>query len=170
MARGWRCLLALAVLMLGACAGDDDEGEASAPSPSGGQAAVPAVADPCALIPPEVVARAVSVPAGILTVEPQPANPARGLACNYVDSRRRILFVLQVQDAADAAGARRLLDQIEGSDVDDLGDEAEYQETGNTAATLGFVKGRRAVFLISQAQVASREVLLGLARPLAARV
>lgn len=110
------------------------------------------------------------MPAGTLSGEPQPANPARGLACNYVDSRRRILFVLQVQDAADAAGARRLLDELRGSDVDDLGDEAQYQEVGETAATLEFVKGRRAVFLISQAQAASREELLGLARPLAAKV
>jgi hypothetical protein len=172
VARVLRCGVIAAALLLASC-GEDEEPtvleppvETERPDAAAGQP----LANSCVLLPADRVATAVGAP-GRLSPEPQPSDPTRGAVCNYVEAgNRRILFVVQVQQAPDGARARQLVERTGGDSVDGLGDAARYEQTGLVASQLAFAKGARAVFFTSQSQSVGQQAMVDLARQALPRV
>ena len=155
----------LALLGLAGCGGDDDD--PAVPAPSGGTAppAAQTAVDACGLVPVEAVASAVGVPPAGLQAQPQPPNPARGAACNYLETaRQRIVFVVQARDSTDATQARTLVEGQEGNSVPGVGEAAKYEQFGVGPSQLAFAKGRRVVWLISQSMSVPRQTMVTLAQ------
>lgn len=174
MRRGWaRCLVVVALVVAVVAAGSCGAGEDPALEPPGGppQQSAAAVSDACSLVPADAVGTALSVSPGSLSTEAQPFEPSRGATCRYVDGgTRRVLFVVQMQEPADAAQARHQVLRAGGIPVTGVGDAAQYEQTPLGPSHLAFAKGRRVVRLLSQSGPVGQQAMVDLAKHAAAKV
>lgn len=143
-------------LALGACDDDDDASTVQPPAPVP-QAQPPGapVTDACSLVPPDAVATALRASPVAISAVPRAPDPARGLICEYLEgATRRIVFVVQVQEAPDPLSARQQAEDVGGKAVSGVGDVARYDQTGAAPAHMAFSKGRRIVRLTSPSRLA----------------
>jgi hypothetical protein len=144
---------------------------ARAPAPPQGQAIGPArdFGDACRLLSAAEVQAALG--GGPLTASPR-SDPQAGSFCTYTpaDGGGSPLLIVQVVVHRSAAEARDAVDQLGGSPLTGIGDDARLSTRGTLGTTVHLARGATLAALTTLRREVPQQALVELARTLAGRL
>jgi hypothetical protein len=173
MAVAWLMII-FSVVSIVVRGGDEAEVVAQPPPTSPPPTAPPGppkpVTDACTVLPADIVARGLGLPANRVTTIAHPILPGQAARCSYKDADANMfVFFIQVQDLPDPVEAREQIEAFTGSPVPGLGDVARYEQLEGGDSTINLVSGVRQIFLGTRGRRLSQDAMAGLAREVLAR-